>query len=156
MSRRLRLAIVLAIAIPLIAAGAAQALPQRTSSGPVLSAGDANDLAQTLADATAIQHVCYGWIVNVNDSSGGPSGTDAGSNKDPNSADPALSCSKYVVLRASVDYTCDSCSSNDSATYSIESNLPNPPTPPPRIFRDHLASAEPWAVHFEPSRAPRE
>jgi hypothetical protein len=121
--------VALAIAtLTLVPAYAAAIPPQRLSPGPVLTGSDANDLASSLADAGSTQGVCYGWDVNVNDSSGGPSGTDAGSSKDPNSTTPALQCPRYVILRANVNYTCNSCEAEDSASYSIQSNLPNPPT----------------------------
>lgn len=111
------------------AAGAVPNAPQRTANGPVLDAADANDLAQTLADVASTQHVCYGWVVNVTDNSGGQSGVDAGSSKDPSTADPAQQCKKFVILHADVYYSCDSCETNDSASYSIVSNLPSPPSP---------------------------
>lgn len=132
MSARLRrvLAPVLALAIcPAIASAALRAPAPRTSAGPVLTAGDATDLAQNLNDATAVQGVCYGWRINVSDSGSGPSGTDEGSSLNANSVSPAQSCTKYVILTADVTYVSDSSESNDSVSWGIDSNLPNPPTP---------------------------
>jgi hypothetical protein len=137
--RRLRLAqaaTTIALAISLCAASAlaatrkpaAPSAPPRTSAGPILAASDANDLAQNLNDATSTQGVCYGWDITVRDFGSGPSGTDSGSSLDPSSNQPALQCKKYAVLTASVTYESDSSDLDDSVSWGVESNLPNPPT----------------------------
>ena len=113
-------ALVAAFALALLAAAPAQA--------GILAAGDAAELAQSLAEAQEEQDVCYGWSVSNNfdglpdsgSSTGGPGSV-------PSSSDS--SCSKgYVVLEGSISYACDSCESEDSAQVSIQSDLPNPPT----------------------------
>jgi hypothetical protein len=96
------------------------ALPAAASAG-VLDPGDTTELAQALADARDEQDICYGWNVANNFS-----GTDdVGSSLGPG---VPVRCPQYVELRGSIDYSCDSCEAQDSASISIESNLRNPPT----------------------------
>jgi hypothetical protein len=93
----------------------------------IVSAQDAAELAQDLADAQEEQDVCYGWNVTNNFSS-----DDVGSS----TGGPGVAlvpdqrtCPKgAVILRGNIDYSCSSCESSDSASVSIASNLPNPPT----------------------------
>jgi hypothetical protein len=129
-ARRTAIVVLLAVSAMFACASTAfaQAANQRTADGIIISASDANELAQSLADSTSSQGICYGWRANVSDDSGGPSGVDEGSGQDPNSAAPAQRCSKYVILQADITYTCNSCEANDSASYSILTNLPNAPT----------------------------
>ncbi len=98
---------------------------------PLLDEGDAAELAQSLADATEEQDVCYAWNVFVQDGSGGPSGFDTGSNLGPNAPlGTAVSspCTKSVTLEGRVTYTCGSCESEDSSSVSVVSNFPGGPT----------------------------
>lgn len=94
----------------------------------ILAPGDRADLAQQLAVATAQQGVCYGWDVT-----GGYSDeiSDTGSsfNTPASSIYYHKGCSKWVILRATLTYVDDSCDCDDSADVSIDSNLPNPPSP---------------------------
>jgi hypothetical protein len=94
----------------------------------IISAGDAADLAQTLADAQEEQDVCYGWNVTNNFSSSSDVGS---STSGPGVALVALqrTCPKgAVVLQGDIHYACGSCDSSDSASVSIASSLSNPPT----------------------------
>jgi hypothetical protein len=119
------LGLALALALTLFAAPAAAG---------VLSLEDATDLAQSLAEAEDDQGICYGWNVS-NNFDGVP---DVGSSSGPGqllvkfgrtSAATGVSCSKgYVELQGSIDYSCGSCDSEDSASVSIDSNLDDPPT----------------------------
>jgi hypothetical protein len=113
----------------LAALALAMALPAAALAQPLLDDGDAAELAQELADATEEQDVCYGWSVNVDDDSGA-SGTDSGSNLGPGSTTLNQSdCKKgYVILRGSISFTCDSCESEDSSSFSVETNIRNGPT----------------------------
>jgi len=113
-------ALLLALALALAAAVPAQA--------GILPEGDAAELAQALAEAQEEQDVCYGWNVrnnfaptaDVGSSVGGPGAITLTSSP---------SCRKgYAVLEGSIDYACSSCEAEDSASVSISSNLPDPPT----------------------------
>lgn len=105
----------------LAGAPAAQALP-------VLEEADAAELAQSLADATEAQGVCYGWTVQVLDQSGGPSGVDVGSDKGAGQIVDRGSCAKWVELQGAIDFTCDSCESEDDSDVQLESNFAGAPT----------------------------
>lgn len=114
------IALIAAFGLAIIIAPAAQARP-------VLEDADSDELAQVLADATEAQGVCYGWVVQVVDGSGGPSGVDAGSDKGPG-APVGFACPKYVELQAGIEFTCDSCESEDSANLRINANFAGAPT----------------------------
>ncbi|MDX6676173.1 MAG: hypothetical protein QOE31_225 [Solirubrobacteraceae bacterium] len=105
------------------------ALAAAPASAGVLSLEDATDLAQSLADAQEEQDVCYGWQIannfdgtpDVGSSTGGPGVA----------AQPSASaCPRgMVVLRGSIDYSCNSCDASDSASVSIEAlGMADPPT----------------------------
>jgi len=115
------IALLAALGLAVLIAPAAQALP-------VLEDADAAELAQVLADATEAQGVCYGWAVQVVDGSGGPSGVDAGSDKGPGVAVDRAACVKYVELQGGIEFTCDSCESEDSSNVLIDANFPGAPT----------------------------
>lgn len=91
---------------------------------PILEEGDAVELANKLAEATEEQGVCFGWSVDVQDDGGSLSGTDTGSSLGPGRSPYDPACSPYVVFRASLHYTSEASEAADSATYSIDSNLP--------------------------------
>jgi len=115
--RALALAVVLLIALPATAA-----------AGPLLADGDAAELAQTLAEATEEQGICYGWSVYVSDQSGGETGTDTGSNFGPGVPVGTGSCPKgALVLDGAVTFTCNSCESEDSSSFGLNSTVPNGP-----------------------------
>lgn len=100
----------------------ASAIP--ASALPILDEGDAVELANKLAEATEEQGVCYGWSVDVQDDGGSLSGTDTGSSLGPGRSPYDPGCSPYVVFRASLHYTSEASEASDSATYSIDTNLP--------------------------------
>lgn len=106
-------------------------LAQPAAAQPLLDDGDAAELAQSLADATEEQDICYGWSVLVTDDSGGPSGIDSGSSNGPGApigtaiANP---CERTVELSGSIGYTCGSCESEDSSSVSVTSSFPGGPT----------------------------
>ena len=89
----------------------------------LLAEGDAIELANKLAEATAEQGVCYGWVVTVNDQDRGVS-FDRGSSLGPavSPADPA--CTPAVVFVADLLYTSELSEASDRATIRVESTLP--------------------------------
>ncbi|MBA2794654.1 MAG: hypothetical protein H0U32_11790 [Thermoleophilaceae bacterium] len=103
--------------------------PRAAQAVPILDEADGAELAQSLAEATEEQDVCYGWEVEVQDQSGGPGGVDAGSSQGPGVALDRARCPRYAVLRGLVVYTSETAESEDGAEVAIESNLRNPPTP---------------------------
>jgi len=114
-----------AAAVLAVLGALAFAAPARAA---VLEPADAAELATTLAEATQRQQVCYGWKVIVSDPTGVEDGDETGSNFGPGQpVDPAR-CPKYVILTAGVSYVSEYSDSEDSAVWSIESNLDNPPT----------------------------
>ena len=111
----------------LLALVVAVALPAPAYAG-IVSAEDAAELAQTLAEAQEEQDVCYGWNVTNNFSDSNDVGSSTGG---PGVAlVPVQStCPKgAVILQGSIDYACSSCDSSDSASVSIASSLRDPPT----------------------------
>jgi hypothetical protein len=94
----------------------------------IVSAEDAAELAQTLAEAQEEQDVCYGWNVTNNFSPTSDVGSSIGG---PGVAlVPSQStCPKgAVILEGDIDYACGSCESSDSATVSIAASVRDPPT----------------------------
>lgn len=107
------------------------ALAGPAAAAPLLSDGDATELAQSLAEATAEQGVCYGWNVVVSDQSGGQGGIDSGSSGGPGApvqTAVSLDCTRTVVLEGSVTYTCESCEAEDSSSATVRSSFPGGPT----------------------------
>jgi hypothetical protein len=105
--------------------------PSVASAQAILSEGDAAELAQSLAEATEEQGICYGWSVYVSDQSGGPGGLESGSSGGPGSSlgtNITLDCTKSVELSGRVVYTCGSCESEDSSSVEIRSTFPGGPT----------------------------
>lgn len=120
--RRLRLLPVLAAA--LVAAGAGPA-----AADPYLDASDATALTELLAEATEVQGVCYGWTLRLSDSSGGPSGRDAGSDQGVGRPPSEVGCARYVELQAYVTWTSNSSDTEDSSSFSVHSEgVADPPT----------------------------
>lgn len=99
---------------------------------PVLAEADATELAQALADATEDQDVCYGWDVRVYDYGGSGDGSDQGSSlgvgKAANDAANAAECARWVIFEATIAYTSASSESEDSASFSVSSNVGGGPT----------------------------
>ncbi|MGB3437201.1 MAG: hypothetical protein WBA97_00500 [Actinophytocola sp.] len=103
------------------------AAPSTASADVIFDPADADDLAATLAEATAAQDVCYGWHVKVSDPISGPAesvGSDLGAGKPVDT----VSCSKYVILDVSITYTSESSESEDSASYGVSSSSGGPST----------------------------
>jgi hypothetical protein len=95
---------------------------------PVLDEADSVELAQALAEATAVQDVCYGWQVDLRDDSGGPSGDDVGSSRGPDVALDPASCERWVLLEGAIHYTAEASEFEDDAAVRISSNLTPAPT----------------------------
>ncbi|MGI8731511.1 MAG: hypothetical protein ACR2LK_16260 [Solirubrobacteraceae bacterium] len=97
----------------------------------VIAAGDAAELAQSLAEAQQEQGICYGWQVtnnfdstpDVGSSTGGP-GVALGQ-----SPGDEMACARGLVeLTGSIKYSCASCEASDSASVSVQSSLGDAPT----------------------------
>ena len=109
------------LAIALAAAVAAPA----PALADILTPEDATDLAQSLAEAQEEQSICYGWWVFSNTQEFGSSTGGPGRRL----TRQLQTCTKgFVELKADINYACESCEGEDSASVSIDSNLPNPPT----------------------------
>ena len=104
------------------------ATPAPATASPVLDEADAVELAQALAEATAVQDVCYGWRVDLRDDSGGPSGEDVGSSQGPDVALDPAACEKWVLLEGAIHYTSEASDFEDEAGMRIASNLTPAPT----------------------------
>jgi hypothetical protein len=113
----------------LLACAALALLAATPAHAGIMSPEDATDLAQSLAEAQEEQEVCYGWDVSNNFGAGSDTGSSIGG---PGAAllDVAGTCKRgVVILTGSIDYSCGSCESSDSASVSIQaSGLANPPT----------------------------
>ena len=99
------------------------------ANAQILSPDDAAELAQSLAEATEEQGICYGWAVTIDDENGIAT-IDAGSSQAPRARldKAAPECRRYVELTGFVDYTSETSEAEDSSRYEIESNLSRPPT----------------------------
>lgn len=107
-------ALVAAMLVLVGAAGPAHALP-------ILDAVDAQELVQELAEATAVQGICYGWDVTVDDAAGTYSGVDMGSSRGVGI--PAQACDEWMVFEAFLTYTSESSETEDSATFRVTSSV---------------------------------
>lgn len=115
----------------LVLAAALLAVLAPGAPAAVLAEEDAAELANALAEATAEQKVCYGWSFEVSDQgSGTEDGPEVGSNLGPGvPVDPARpECGRFAVLTGNVTYASELSESEDAAFWTIESNLPDPPT----------------------------
>lgn len=118
-----------------VGAGAALVLlaaPGTASADVVFDPADATDLAQTLAEASKAQGVCYGWHVTIDDQyagvdTGSSVGSNFGAGRDVNEAPGATRCATTVEFNASITYTSEASESEDSASYSVDS-APRGPT----------------------------
>src|ERR1051326_4389433 len=97
---------------------------------PVFDPEDAQDLANLLADATATQDVCYGWIVQIADVTNRSQERSTGSNFGPGrSLDTAGASCRYVVqFTADIVYARESSDFDDSASWSVTSRPRGPGT----------------------------
>jgi hypothetical protein len=100
-------------------------VPATAGAGTLLVPADETELAQSLAEASSEQDVCYGWTVFINGQQ-----SDLGSSLGPNVPLGAAvgGCARYARLEASLTYTCETCEGSDSADLTIDSNLRSPPT----------------------------
>ena len=94
---------------------------------PILEEADAVELANSLAEATAEQDICYGWQVRVDDQGGGGGGLDAGSNLGPTTPVDTERCERYVVFDADIVYTSDFSEQEDAAAFTVLSNIAGAP-----------------------------
>jgi len=104
--------------------GAGIAVSAPVGAAPLLEEGDAVELANKLAEATEEQDVCYGWSVQIQDDGGNLSGFEQGSSFGPGASPFQSECTPYVVFTASLLYTSETSEASDSASYTVESNLP--------------------------------
>jgi hypothetical protein len=96
---------------------------------PYLTAEDATELVQILTEAAEQQDVCYGWAVQLDDHSGGPSGLDAGSGQGVGQLASKSGCRRWVELRGQVLWTSETSDQEDSSEFEvIAQGLVDPPT----------------------------
>jgi hypothetical protein len=115
----------------LAAAGASAVTVGAPPAGalPIFEAADATELAQSLAEATEDQDVCYGWEVRVDDYSGRTAdGVDEGSSLGVGPTAIETQCDRWVIFDASIIYTSEASESEDSASFNVRSNIPGAPT----------------------------
>ena len=114
----------------LVAALCVFAAPASAAALPVLEEADATELANQLAEATQEQGICYGWAIGVSDPTGVEEGFEIGSNQGPGrELDRSRpECRQWVVLSGGISYASEYSDAEDSATWTIEANLPDPPT----------------------------
>lgn len=97
---------------------------------PVLEPADAEELAAELAEATAVQGICYGWKVTVHDEEAGTTAVDAGSSRGVGTSVEDPSCRRWMVFEADLTYTPSSSESEDSASFWVQSNVSGAPYEP--------------------------
>lgn len=106
----------------------ALAAPASAGENPVLDAGGDADVAAALAEATAVQGLCYGYDLTVYDSSTGQyDGQYASSSLGagvPAGVEPARCPRGFVSLVAVVQYVSEFSESEDSASWRLDSPLP--------------------------------
>ena len=101
------------------------AAPTAASADVIFDPADADDLAATLAEATAAQGVCYGWDVQVDDQVSGASES-VGSDRGAGIPVDTSSCSEYVRLDVYITWTSESSEAEDSASYDLASSPGGP------------------------------
>ncbi len=114
-------------AVPVVLAAAALLLaaPGAASADVIFDPADADELAATLAEATAAQNVCYGWDVQVDDPVSGTSSS-VGSDRGAGVPVDDSSCAEWVRFDANITYTSESSESEDSASYDVSSSSGGP------------------------------
>ena len=115
-----------ALALALAFGVAALAAPAHAEN-PVLDPVDEADLAASLAEATEVQGVCYGYVLDVTDADTGQwGGTYVASNAGPGvPASSASGCERGVVeLVARIGYTSSFSEAEDTASWRLVSSLP--------------------------------
>ncbi len=116
-----RTALAAALLAPLLIASPASA------ANPVLDPEDDAEVAEALAEATAVQDVCYGYVLAVDDGDTGEWGGTyaASSGGEGVRATEADGCSAGVVeLIARITYTSDFSEAEDSASWDLVSDVP--------------------------------
>lgn len=93
---------------------------------PILDPPDAEELAAELAEATAVQGICYGWKVTVHDEETGSTTVDAGSSRGVGAVDDP-SCRRRMIFEADLTYTPSDSESEDSASFWVTSNIGGAP-----------------------------
>ncbi|GAB1509910.1 hypothetical protein [Actinophytocola sp. KF-1] len=101
------------------------AAPATATADVIFDPADADDLAATLAEATAAQGVCYGWDVQVDDQVSGAAES-VGSDRGAGVPVDTSSCAKYVRLDVFITWTSESSESEDSASYDVVSSPGGP------------------------------
>lgn len=98
-----------------------------SAENPVLDAEGDVDLAASLAEATEVQGVCYGYELFVSDQDTGQwGGTYAASSQGVGQrALPGPECADAVELRAQISYTSSFSEAEDSAGWTLTSTLPS-------------------------------
>ena len=96
------------------------AAPTSASADVIFDPADADDLAATLAEATAAQGICYGWDVDVDDVY--TAKESVGSDRGAGIPVDVNTCSQYVILTVSITWTSESSESEDSAYYDVTSS----------------------------------
>lgn len=114
--------LVLAVAVGLLVVAA-----PAHAENPVLDAEGDADVASSLAEATEVQQVCYGYELTVFDQdtgrySGQFASSSAGPGTTPTSA--AACPGGVVVLQAAIEYTSSFSEAEDSASWRLSSTLP--------------------------------
>jgi hypothetical protein len=97
------------------------------AENPVLDADGDADVAASLAEATEVQGVCYGYELFVSDQDTGQwGGTYSASSLGVGQrAVPGPGCSDAVELRAQISYTSAFSEAEDSAAWTLTSTLPS-------------------------------
>ena len=90
---------------------------------PILDAAHAEEVAAQLAEATAVQGICYGWQVQIDDDDDTYSGTELGSSRGVGLPAEHPSCPRFMVFRADLRYTSESSESSDSALFYVFANV---------------------------------
>ncbi|HEX2301789.1 MAG TPA: hypothetical protein VHH34_25345 [Pseudonocardiaceae bacterium] len=128
MIRRIGITLAAAVLGWVLLLGAAPGAGAQTD--PVFDPEDAQDLADLLADATAVQDVCYGWVVQIADVANRSQARSTGSNFGPGRPlDTAgASCRYLVQFTADILYARESSDFDDSASWSVASRPRGPGT----------------------------
>jgi hypothetical protein len=101
------------------------AAPAAAAADVIFDPADADDLAATLAEATADQDICYGWNVQVDDAIAGQSES-IGSDRGAGTPVDTAGCAKYVRLDVFITYTSESSEAEDSASWDVTSSTGGP------------------------------
>jgi hypothetical protein len=95
------------------------------AENPVYDADTAADIAAGFAEATQVQGVCYGVVLDVIDPSGQWGGTYVVSSAGVD-VPPAADCKGTVELRATIAYASEYSEASDTADWVVSSSLGGP------------------------------